>query len=136
MTALDLINDLARRIYFPYLLKLFVSRSVSLWAARHAQSRWAGRGGLLYYIGQLFENPSAGFSISFPDLPGCLAVGLTLAETYDEATKSLSLHIAALANAGSKAPGPSHIEQILSDPDNRVGVAVLVPCLADVQRSD
>jgi predicted RNase H-like HicB family nuclease len=84
---------------------------------------------LRYYIGLLFEDPVGGFGVSFPDLPGCLAIGATLEGTRKEAAESLALHLATLASFGSPVPLASSIESILADPENCVGFAVVISCL-------
>jgi predicted RNase H-like HicB family nuclease len=83
---------------------------------------------LQYYVGLLFENPVEGFSVWFPDLPECTAVGLSLEQTRIEAGKSLMLHIAELARRGQATPDPSPIEAVLNDPGNRAGFPVIIPC--------
>jgi predicted RNase H-like HicB family nuclease len=89
---------------------------------------------LNYYVGLLFENPVGGFGVWFPDLPECTAVGLSLEQTRLEAGKSLTHHIAELARRGHATPEPSPIEAVLSDPDNRVGFPVIVPCFGVLSR--
>jgi predicted RNase H-like HicB family nuclease len=83
---------------------------------------------LRYYFGLLFEAPTGGFGVWFPDIPECTAIGSSLEETRSEAAKSLALHLAGMSRQGLPIPEPSSIETALADPDNRTGFPVIIPC--------
>jgi predicted RNase H-like HicB family nuclease len=93
-----------------------------------------GEGRLRYYFGLLFEYPTGGFGVWFPDFPECMANGASLEETQSEAAKSLSLHLADLTRQGLPIPEPSPIATALADPDNRGGFPVIVPCFGVLVR--
>jgi predicted RNase H-like HicB family nuclease len=93
-----------------------------------------GEGRLRYYFGLLFDYPTGGFGVWFPDFPECMANGSSLEETRSEAARSLALHLADLARQGLPIPEPSPIATALADPDNRGGFPVVVPCLGVLAR--
>lgn len=75
-----------------------------------------------HYVGLIYKDTDSDFGVSFPDLPGVITAGLT----FDEALDTLALHLEGLAEDGDASPEPSSLEQIMSDPDNRSKVAILV----------
>lgn len=79
-----------------------------------------------YYIGVVHKDPDSNFGVSFPDFPGCVTAGRTLAEAVEMAHEALEFHAEALADHGYAIPEPSTIEAVRSDPDWQDGVAVLV----------
>jgi predicted RNase H-like HicB family nuclease len=82
------------------------------------------------YIGLIHKDPDSDYGVSFPDLPGCITAGTTLDEARAMAAEALALHLKGLAEDGEAAPEPSSLEEIMSDADNRDGVAVLIPAPA------
>lgn len=78
--------------------------------------------GMGHYVGLIYKDTDSDFGVSFPDLPGVITAGLT----FDEALDTLALHLEGLAEDGDASPEPSSLEQIMSDPDNRSKVAILV----------
>jgi predicted RNase H-like HicB family nuclease len=81
------------------------------------------------YIAIIHKEPESAYGVSFPDLPGCVTAGATLDEARDMAAEALALHLEGLAEDGEPAPEPSPLETVMADPDNRSGVAILVPAL-------
>jgi predicted RNase H-like HicB family nuclease len=78
------------------------------------------------YIGVIHKDADSNYGVSFPDLPGCISAGATLDEARAMATEALALHLKGLADDGEAVPDPTSLEVIMSDPDNRDGVAVLI----------
>lgn len=78
------------------------------------------------YIALIHKEPTSDYGVSFPDFPGCISAGETLDEARDMATEALSLHIEGMTEDGDSLPLPSSLEQVMSDPVNRDGVAILV----------
>ena len=78
------------------------------------------------YIALIHKESDSDFGVSFPDLPGCISAGETLDEAYRMAAEALTLHLQGMAEDGEAIPEPSRLEDIMADPDNRDGVAVLV----------
>jgi predicted RNase H-like HicB family nuclease len=59
-----------------------------------------------YYTG-ILERTRSGFSVYFPDVPGCVSVGRTERETLENAEEALSFHLGEMARAGEPIPGSS-----------------------------
>lgn len=57
----------------------------------------------------IIENSSNGYGAYAPDVPGCVAVGETLAETERLIREALDLHIAALRADGDPIPQPKTV---------------------------
>jgi predicted RNase H-like HicB family nuclease len=79
-----------------------------------------------HYIGLIHKDADSDFGVSFPDLPGVVTAGTTLDEAREMAEEALALHLEGLAEDGDVIPEPSSLEEIMSDPENRSGVAILV----------
>lgn len=66
----------------------------------------------VYYYPAIFTAEDVGFSVKFPDLPGCFTEGDTIEETYKMATSAIGLY--AQAEDGKfefpKASAPKDIE--------------------------
>jgi predicted RNase H-like HicB family nuclease len=61
----------------------------------------------------LFEpNPNGGYSVSFPDLPGCISYGITLEETLRASREALELHLYGMEEEGLEIPSPSAPESV------------------------
>jgi predicted RNase H-like HicB family nuclease len=78
------------------------------------------------YIGLIHKDADSDFGVSFPDFPGVVTAGTTLDEARGMAEEALALHIEGLTEDGEAIPEPSSLEEVMSDPDNRSGVAILV----------
>jgi predicted RNase H-like HicB family nuclease len=78
------------------------------------------------YIGLIHKDANSDFGVSFPDFPGVITAGTTLDDARAMAEEALTLHIEGLAEDGEAIPEPSALEAIMSDPENRTGVAILV----------
>ncbi len=88
-----------------------------------------------HYIGLIHKDADSDFGVSFPDLPGVVTAGTTLDHARDMAEEALALHLQGLIEDGETIPGPSSLEEIMSDPENRSGVAILVPVKSDPPKS-
>ena len=53
-----------------------------------------------------------GYSVFFPDLPGCTSGGETLQEAALNAEEALAGHIALLAENGDRVPPPSQLDRL------------------------
>ena len=78
------------------------------------------------YIGLIHKDADSHFGVSFPDLPGVITAGTTLDDARAMAQEALALHLEGLAEDGEAVPEPSALDEIMSDPDNQSGVAILV----------
>jgi predicted RNase H-like HicB family nuclease len=79
------------------------------------------------YIALIHKDADSDFGVSFPDLPGCVTAGVNLDEARDMAAEALAFHLEGLVTDGEPVPAPSTLETIMSGPENRDGVAILVP---------
>lgn len=79
-----------------------------------------------HYIGLIHKDADSDFGVSFPDLPGVVTAGTTLDEARDMAEEALAFHLEGMADDGEAIPEPSSLEEIMSNPENRSGVAILV----------
>lgn len=80
-----------------------------------------------HYIALIHKDADSDYGVSFPDLPGCVTAGADLDEARAMAVEVLALHIRGLQEDGDAVPEPSSLEQVMNDPENRDGVAILVP---------
>ncbi len=78
------------------------------------------------YIAILRKEPDSDYGVDFPDFPGCVTAGSTLDEARVMAAEALDFHVEGMIEDGAAIPEPSSLEAIMSDPDNRDGVAILV----------
>ena len=78
------------------------------------------------YIGLIHKDADSQFGVSFPDFPGVITAGTTLDDARAMAEEALALHIEGMVEDGEAIPEPSVLEEVMFDPDNRSGVAILV----------
>ncbi|MEQ8252387.1 type II toxin-antitoxin system HicB family antitoxin [Oceanibaculum nanhaiense] len=81
----------------------------------------------LSYIALIHKEAGSDFGVSFPDFPGCISAGGTLEEARAMAEEALALHIEGMLEDMQELPAPSSLDAIMADPENRDGVAILVP---------
>jgi predicted RNase H-like HicB family nuclease len=87
-----------------------------------------------HYIGLIHKDADSDFGVSFPDLPGLVTAGTTLDEARDMAEEALAFHLEGMAEVGESIPEPSSLEDIMSKPENRSGVAILVSMKDDLPK--
>lgn len=78
------------------------------------------------YIGIVHKDPTTDFGVSFPDFPGCISAGETLAEAAALAREALLAHIGLMVEDGEPIPEPMTLEAAMADPDRSDGVPILV----------
>jgi predicted RNase H-like HicB family nuclease len=88
-----------------------------------------------HYIALIHKEADSDYGVSFPDLPGCITAGITLDDARAMATEALALHLEGLAEDGEAVPEPSSLEEIMSDTENRGGVAVLIDAPIETVKS-
>jgi len=81
---------------------------------------------MAHYIALIHKDADSDYGVSFPDFPGCISAGLDLDEARAMATEALSLHIEGMIEDGEAIPEPSLLEDVMRDPENRDGVAILI----------
>src|SRR5690349_11676780 len=87
------------------------------------------------YIALIHKDEDSEYGVSFPDVPGCISAGPTLDEARAGAEEALALHVEGMIEDGVPIPEPASLEDIMSDPENRDGVAILVKAPNWDQRS-
>ena len=78
------------------------------------------------YVGLIHKDAESDYGVSFPDFPGVVTAGTTLDDAHAMAEEALAFHIEGLVEDGEAVPEPSSLEGIMTDQDNRDGVAILV----------
>ncbi len=78
------------------------------------------------YIALIHKDADSDFGVSFPDFPGLATAGLDLDDARRMAEEALALHIHGMEEDGDVIPEPSSLEAVMSDRENRDGVAILV----------
>ncbi|HAP99952.1 MAG TPA: CopG family transcriptional regulator, partial [Rhodospirillum rubrum] len=67
------------------------------------------------------------YGVSFPDFPGCVSGGETVAEAITMAEDALALHLEGLAEAGQPIADPTPADAVVDAPEvNRVAL-VMIP---------
>lgn len=67
------------------------------------------------YPAVLEPNSSGGYSVYFPDLPGCISAGESEEDARRSAAEALSLHLWSMETDGDEIPPPSENPEI--DPE-------------------
>jgi predicted RNase H-like HicB family nuclease len=83
------------------------------------------------YIGIIHKDAGSDFGVSFPDFPGVITAGTDLDDARAMAEEALALHIEGMSEDGEAIPEPSTLDEVMSDPNNRTGVAILVSVKAE-----
>ena len=77
----------------------------------------------------------SGYGVSFPDFPGCVAVGETIDAAVRHGCEALSLHVEGLSEDGDSIPPPRSSDAIKGDTEladwRRGADIVLIPLLVD-----
>jgi predicted RNase H-like HicB family nuclease len=87
------------------------------------------------YIGLIHKDAGSDYGVSFPDFPGVVTVGKDLDEARAMAEEALAFHIDGMVEDGEAVPEASSLEEVMSDPDNKDGVAILVAVKTDAVKS-
>lgn len=78
------------------------------------------------YYPAIIERAKSGFSVFFPDLPGCASAGADMQEAALGAEEALSGHLAVMADHGDPIPDPSPIDAVERDPEVDETARILV----------
>jgi predicted RNase H-like HicB family nuclease len=79
-----------------------------------------------HYIGLIHKEADSDFGVSFPDFPGLATAGTTLDDARAMAEEALAFHIEGLVADGDAIPEPASLEEVMTAPENRDSVAILV----------
>jgi len=84
----------------------------------------------------IHKDPDTDFGVSFPDVPGCIAVGETMEKALESAAEALAFHIEGLEKDGDPIPTPRPLDEIMGDPelaeDREGAVLATVPLVRDL----
>lgn len=79
----------------------------------------------------LFQEDKHGFSVEFPDLPGCVTCGDTLDEAVDHAHEALAVFVEEMAEQGRDLPEPTAKKALSALPEHAGKKAVNVTVNGD-----
>jgi predicted RNase H-like HicB family nuclease len=65
-----------------------------------------------HYPAIIEDDPVTGYSVFFPDLPGCMSGGTTLQEAALNAEQVLAGHVALMLEHGDEVPPPSRLDDL------------------------
>lgn len=78
------------------------------------------------YYPAIVEKAAEGYSVFFPDLPGCTSAGATLQEAARNAEQALAGHLLVSEQHGDPIPDPSDLDAIERDPEIEEAARLLV----------
>jgi predicted RNase H-like HicB family nuclease len=87
------------------------------------------------YIGLIHKDANSDYGVSFPDFPGVVTAGKDLDDARAMAEEALTFHIDGLIEDGEAIPEASSLEEVMSVPDNKDGVAILVAVKTDAAKA-
>ncbi len=83
----------------------------------------------------VFEPTKTGYSVYFPDLPGCISYGEYFEVAQQQAAEALGLHLYGMEKDGDEIPVPSKAPQV--DPETATGYMVSpITIFPDFVRND
>ncbi|ADY56936.1 Uncharacterized protein family UPF0150 [Syntrophobotulus glycolicus DSM 8271] len=83
----------------------------------------------------VFEPTESGYSVYFPDLPGCVSFGEDFEKAQKQAVDALGLHIYGMEKDGDEVPAPSKSPQV--DPDTAANYMVSpITVFPDIVRNE
>jgi predicted RNase H-like HicB family nuclease len=68
-----------------------------------------------HYLAILVPEESGGWTVLFPDLPGCATHGATVQEAQLMAAEAADRHLAAMRESGAEMPAARTLEAVQSD---------------------
>ena len=80
----------------------------------------------MHYPACLGQGDNGHYTISFPDVPGCVAAGDSFEQALDNGKDALSFHFEGMALDGDDIPAPAPLDQHQNDPDYQGMVWALV----------
>jgi predicted RNase H-like HicB family nuclease len=90
----------------------------------------------MQYLAYLRKDEGSDFGVEFPDLPGCVTAGRTLAEAQAMAAEALAGHLSVLDAESMVVPKPSTLDDLRDDPHREDAVVILVEAPDDLLRSE
>ncbi len=91
------------------------------------------------YIALLHKRRRKGYGVSFPDFPGCTAIGDDLEDALRQAVQALAFHVDGMREDGHKVRKPRTLEQVQADGEDWIewegAIVATVPLLPPEGRS-
>lgn len=78
------------------------------------------------YIGLIHKEAESDYGVSFPDFPGVVTAGTDLVDARRMAEEALAFHVDGPVEDGEAVPEASSLTDIMADPHNSSGAAILV----------
>ena len=78
------------------------------------------------YYPAIVERAGKGYSVFFPDLPGCTSAGRTIQEAAQKAEEALAGHLLVSEDHGDAIADPSDLDRIERDPNVDEAARLLV----------
>jgi len=77
------------------------------------------------YVGVVIKSAMSEYGVHFPDLPGCVIAGKTMADARALAAEALGLHLEGMVENHTPIPVARSLGEIRDDPDCR-GATTLI----------
>lgn len=88
------------------------------------------------YTAFIHKDPDSVYGVSFPDVPGCIAVGDTFDEAMSSAAEALAFHVRGIIADGEDIPVPRAPDAIVADPelaeDREGAIIASIPLVRDL----
>jgi predicted RNase H-like HicB family nuclease len=69
------------------------------------------------FVGVVIKSPGSDYGVHFPDLPGCITAGKTMADARSLAAEALRLHLDDMVQDGTPIPVARSLTDIRDDPE-------------------
>lgn len=70
----------------------------------------------MHYVA-LIDGAEGAYGATFPDLPGCTAMGDTMDEVLENASEALRAWVETVAASGADIPAPRSLAEVVTDPE-------------------
>jgi predicted RNase H-like HicB family nuclease len=78
------------------------------------------------YVSVVHRTGRSGYSVSFPDLPGCTSRGKTVDEAMQAAREALDRHLDRLRAAGGPVPEARDFHSVIMSTDSKGAIAFIL----------
>lgn len=75
----------------------------------------------------IFHKDEGSYWVEFPDLPGCVTEGETIAEAVSEASSALGAFLCAMMDRNLEIPDPSRVQSLTASGEDFVSVVAADP---------
>ncbi|MBM3547410.1 MAG: hypothetical protein FJX54_10675 [Alphaproteobacteria bacterium] len=78
------------------------------------------------YVSVIHRAGRKGYTVSFPDVPGCNASGGTVDQAMRNAREALDRHLASLKATGERIPPPRDFHSVIMNTDSKGAIAFIL----------